>query len=132
MPELHPQLQADCHDLGRTDSGRLLLSRNASLHWLILVPDTQAPDLLDLPDDALGLALRDCRRISRWLKQACGYPKVNFGALGNLVPQLHLHMVGRRPNDPCWPQPVWGNLPAAGEWSAAEITAISEALTLDR
>jgi len=83
MPELHPQLQADCHDLGRIDSGRLLLSRNASLHWLILVPDTQAVDLLDLPDDALGLALQDCRRISQWLKQACGYPKVNFGALGN-------------------------------------------------
>jgi diadenosine tetraphosphate (Ap4A) HIT family hydrolase len=129
MPELHPQLQADCHDLGRINSGRLLLSRNASLHWLILVPDTQAVDLLDLPNDALGLALQDCRRISQWLKQACGYPKVNFGALGNLVPQLHLHVVGRRPDDPCWPQPVWGNLPAAAEWSAGEIAAMRSALT---
>ncbi|MCR9184268.1 MAG: HIT family protein [Halieaceae bacterium] len=129
MPELHPQLQADCHDLGGVASGRLLLSRNASLHWLIVVPDTEATDLLDMPGDALALVMQDCQRIGQWLKQVHAYPKVNFGALGNLVPQLHLHIVGRRPDDPCWPQPVWGNLPAAGAWSDTEISAIREALT---
>jgi diadenosine tetraphosphate (Ap4A) HIT family hydrolase len=125
--QLHPQLQADCHDLGRLASGRLLLSRNASLHWFILVPDTQAVDLLDLPADALKQAMLDCQQVSAWLKQARGYPKVNFGALGNVVPQLHLHIVGRRSNDACWPQPVWGNLPAGGHWPAKELTAVQEA-----
>ncbi len=130
-PELHPQLQADCHDLGALASGRLLLSRNASLHWLLLVPDTEAIDLLDMPDDALALVMRDCQRISQWLKQAHAYPKVNFGALGNLVPQLHLHIIGRRPDDPCWPQPVWGNLPVGAVWPEGEIAAIRKALIHD-
>ena len=45
----------------------------------------------------------------------------NFGAIGNLVPQLHLHVVGRRPGDACWPAPVWGNLPEGETWAPTRV-----------
>lgn len=128
MPELHPQLQGDCHQVATLESGLLLLSRNALLHWFILVPDTPEQDLLDLPADALGVVLADCQGVSRLLKGPLGYPKVNFAGLGNVVPQMHLHIIGRREGDACWPAPVWGRLPDGPEWSAAELEAIGSLL----
>ncbi len=129
MPQqLHPQLRADSHELGTMASGTLLLSRNASLHWFILVPHSEQPDLLDLPLAELQGAMTDCQALSRLLKNQFNYPKVNFAALGNVVPQLHLHIVGRRTDDPCWPQPVWGNLPAGPTWSEADLEHLRELL----
>ncbi len=125
---IHPQLVADCHLLGTTASGTLLLSRNASLHWFILVPDSDQQDLLDLSPPLLASVMADCQSLSSLLKTALHYPKVNFAGLGNVVPQMHLHIIGRRPQDACWPQPVWGNLAAAGpDWNA---TALGQLKTL--
>jgi diadenosine tetraphosphate (Ap4A) HIT family hydrolase len=125
---LHPQLLADSHLLGQLDSGHLLLSRNALLHWFILVPHTDLADLLDLPAAQLRQVLADCQRVSQLLKGPFAYPKVNFAGLGNVVPQMHLHILGRREGDACWPQPVWGNLPAGGQWSAEALAEISAVL----
>ena len=109
MPvSLHPRLVADCHVLGRSGSAWLLLSREAALHWFVLVPDTGCEDLLDLPAAEREALLQTAADLSAVLKTSLGYPKVNLGALGNVVPQLHLHVVGRHPGDYCWPQPVWG------------------------
>lgn len=119
--QIHPQLLADCHVLGHLDSGALLLSRNSSLHWFILVPETDLEDLLDLPAARLQRVIADCRGISQVLKSSLRYPKVNFAGLGNVVPQMHLHIVGRRPQDGCWPKPIWGQLPDADDWSAQAL-----------
>ncbi len=119
--QIHPQLLADCHMLGQLDSGTLLLSRNSSLHWFILVPETGLADLLDLPEAQLRRVIADCRGISQVLKTSLHYPKVNFAGLGNVVPQMHLHIVGRRPEDSCWPKPIWGQLPDAGDWPAEAL-----------
>ena len=121
MLDIHPQLLAECHYLGRLPATEVLLHRNASLPWFILVPDTELPDVLDLPREHLDGVLADCASISRFLKQVLGLPKVNFAGLGNVVPQMHLHIIGRREGDACWPQPVWGNLPAGGEYSEARL-----------
>ena len=128
MFKLHPQLLVDCHVLGRLPSGHLLLHRNASVTWFILVPETDAVDLLDLPQDQLSQTMADCRAISSYLKSKRNYPKVNFGALGNLVPQLHLHIIGRTPDDACWPQPVWGNLPEGPVYTEPEIETLRNQL----
>jgi diadenosine tetraphosphate (Ap4A) HIT family hydrolase len=125
---LHPRLRADCHVLGDLPSGLLLLHRNAALHWFLLVPDTDALDLLDLdaaPRDAL---LADAARIHRYLKDSLQYPRVNIGALGLVVPQLHLHVVGRRPDDPVWPAPVWGQLGGDAAYSAAAVARLAREL----
>ncbi len=107
---IHPQLEQDSHYLGALGSGSVLLHRNASLPWFILVPDTELEDVLDLPADLLARVMADCQQLSRFIKQELGFAKVNFAGLGNVVPQLHLHVIGRAVGDACWPQPVWGNL----------------------
>ena len=119
--EIHPQLLADCHHLGRMGSGELLLHRNASLPWFILVPDTELADVLDLPEQQRSAVLADSARVSAFLKEYLGCAKVNFAGLGNQVPQMHLHLVGRSPGDACWPQPVWGNLPEGGAYSEEQL-----------
>lgn len=114
---IHPQLEAECHLLGRFESSTLLLNRNASVPWFILVPDTELADVLDLPDSALAVVMRQCQLLSRFIKQELGLGKVNFAGLGNVVPQMHLHVIGRAETDACWPNPVWGHLQAETSYS---------------
>lgn len=104
------QLLADCHHLGRLPACDVLLNRNAVLPWFILVPETRLSDVLDLPEEHRQAVLIECAAISAFIKQVLGFDKVNFAGLGNVVPAMHLHIIGRHPDDPCWPQPVWGNL----------------------
>jgi len=115
--QIHHQLLNDCHCLGEMPSGMLLLMRNASLPWFILVPATEREDLLDLPADQRNQVLEDCARVSAFIKRQLGYDKVNFAGLGNVVPQMHLHIIGRSAGDACWPQPVWGRLPEAPDYA---------------
>ncbi len=106
--QLHPQLRADTHHLAKLPACHLLLHRNASLHWFVLVPETDSQDLFDLPPGQRAAVLGECEKVARMLKGELGYPKINFAAIGNLVPQLHIHLVGRRSDDACWPKPVRG------------------------
>lgn len=119
---IHPQLKQDCHLLGRFPVSTLLLHRNASLPWFILVPATELEDLLDLPERLLNEVTGECQQVSKFLKRELGYQKINFAALGNVVPQLHLHVIGRAPDDACWPQPVWGNLHAQSTYETAVVS----------
>jgi diadenosine tetraphosphate (Ap4A) HIT family hydrolase len=65
--------------------------------------------------------LADCVAVSGFIKNVLGYAKVNFAGLGNVVAQMHLHVIGRSSRDPCWPQPVWGNLAVVEEYSPAQL-----------
>jgi diadenosine tetraphosphate (Ap4A) HIT family hydrolase len=125
---IHPQLLADCHALGRFHQCCVLLHRNAALPWFILVPDTDAADILDLPQDQLQQVMLECQGVSRFLKQSLGFSKVNFAGLGNVVPQMHLHIIARSQDDPCWPQPVWGNLTATADYTADTLEQWSATL----
>jgi diadenosine tetraphosphate (Ap4A) HIT family hydrolase len=116
-PVIHPRLLDDCHCLGRLPHSALLLQRNAALPWFILVPRTELEDVLDLPGDLLLEVVTEAATIAAFIKRELGYDKVNFAGLGNVVPQMHLHVIGRRPGDACWPQPVWGNLPDGGSYA---------------
>jgi len=121
---LHPQLIEDCHRLGQMSFCHLLLHRNAVVPWFILVPETDVTDLLDLPAVFRSKALDDATRVSRFIKKELGWPKVNFAAIGNVVPQLHLHVIGRREGDPCWPAPVWGHLKETADYATEQIEEI--------
>ena len=126
--ELHPQLLLDCHRLGSFDLCYLLLHKNAALPWFILVPETDARDLLDLPEELRTAAMNEAAALSDFVKKVFHYPKTNFAAIGNVVPQLHLHVVGRKPGDPCWPAPVWGHLTDGPEYSAARLKEVASLL----
>jgi len=115
------QLLADCHHVGRLPASQVLLNRNAHLPWFILVPDTLLQDMLDLPDEHREAVLADCAAVSAYIKQVLGFDKVNFAGLGNVVPDMHLHIIGRHSKDPCWPQPVWGNLPESEPYQPEQV-----------
>lgn len=126
---IHHQLLADCHRLGRFDFCHVLLHKNALLAWFVLVPETDVADLLDLPDVQRTAAINEAALASQFLKQRLGYPKINFAAIGNVVAQLHLHVVGRKPGDACWPAPVWGHLPDGPAYGAQHLEEITSELS---
>ena len=106
---LDPRLAVDTVEVGDLDLCRVLLMDDARFPWLILVP--RRPDLVEITDlaGADAEALWQETRIAVGVMQALARPdKVNVGALGNVVAQLHVHVVGRFRSDPAWPGPVWG------------------------
>ncbi len=106
---LHRQLAADCHRLGDLPVSQLLLMDDSRYPWCILVPRHNGLEgLHDLPPAQRAGLLDEISRVSRAILELCGSERINVGALGNLVPQLHVHVVGRRVGDAAWPGPVWG------------------------
>ncbi|MFQ2109416.1 HIT domain-containing protein [Aeromonas rivipollensis] len=113
MFELHPRLQADTQILGDLPLCRVLLAKDSQYPWLILVP--RVPRLREihhlLPEQQQQLMQESCA-VATLMEEALGPDKINVAALGNLVPQLHLHHVARFSTDAAWPGPIWGAHPA--------------------
>ena len=107
--ELDPRLAADTHAVGDLPLCSVLMMDDARFPWLILVPRRPgASELTDL-DAADAAALTGEIRLAIGVVQALARPdKVNVAALGNVVAQLHVHVVARFRSDPAWPDPVWG------------------------
>jgi diadenosine tetraphosphate (Ap4A) HIT family hydrolase len=120
MPDtwtLHPQLEADTTAVGDLALSRLLAINHADYPWLILVPRRpNIVEIADLADVDLSLLTTEIAEVSRVLKTLTACDKINIGAIGNVVSQLHVHIVARWKTDPLWPKPVWGMGPVvAGE-----------------
>jgi diadenosine tetraphosphate (Ap4A) HIT family hydrolase len=106
---LHPQLQQDCIELGRFELCRLLLLNDTRYPWCILVPQRDGiREIHELSPDDQHRLLEESVRLGRFLSEEFEAHKLNVAALGNLVPQLHVHHIVRYRNDPTWPRPVWG------------------------
>lgn len=106
---LHPQLAADSLPVGDFPLSRLLLMNDALYPWCILVPRIAGARELHTLDDAHQLQLlRESVALSRAMEAAFKPHKMNVAALGNVVPQLHVHHIARYRGDPAWPAPVWG------------------------
>ena len=129
---LHPQLAADTFAVGDFPCGRLLLMNDAQYPWCILVPRIAGAKELHKLDDADQLqVLRESVALSRAMELLFKPHKMNLAALGNMVPQLHLHHIARYKGDPAWPAPVWGKHPAQAyelEKSAERIALLQQAL----
>ena len=110
--ELHSQLAADTVEVGRFSLCRLLLMNDASYPWFILVPQRPAiSEIYQLGDVDQRALLAESSLLGKALMSEFSGDKLNIAALGNMVPQLHLHHVVRYRDDPAWPAPVWGRLP---------------------
>ncbi len=111
--ELHAQLAADCRTIADAPLSRLLLLDDAQYPWFVLVPRRAGiREIYELAEaDQLQL-LRESVALGRALMRAYGGDKLNVAALGNMVPQLHLHHIVRYAGDAAWPAPVWGRHPA--------------------
>ncbi len=113
MVNIHPQLQKGCTHIGRFKLCNLLLVRDANYPWFILVPDREnISEIHQLKKSDQLQLMRESSELAVVLENAFTTDKINIAALGNLVPQLHLHHVVRRHNDAVWPAPVWGKVPA--------------------
>lgn len=110
---LHPRLAADTIVLGDFPLCRLLLMNDAQYPWFILVPRREgARELYLLDERDQQQLLKESALLSRAVMTAFRGDKLNVAALGNLVPQLHVHHVVRFATDAAWPRPVWGLHPA--------------------
>jgi diadenosine tetraphosphate (Ap4A) HIT family hydrolase len=108
---LHPQLHADTVPVCDLALSRVLTMNDANFPWLILVPRRAGvSEIFDLGTEQAVL-LNEVSLVSRVLKDATQCDKLNVAAIGNVVPQLHVHIVARRKDDALWPKPVWGAAP---------------------
>lgn len=107
---LDPRLEADTLPVGDLALSTVLLMNDARFPWLILVPRVPgASEITDLGDADATTMMAEIRTATRVMLALAKPDKVNVAALGNAVPQLHVHVVGRFRSDPAWPGPVWGH-----------------------
>lgn len=106
---IHPQLATDSHELFNWQSCHVRLHKNASLPWIIIVPNTDLIEFHDLSSSLQQEVTQLSQVFGNHFKQHCGAEKINFAAIGNVVQQLHIHVIGRHKNDPLWPNVIWGN-----------------------
>jgi len=124
---LHPRLAADTTFVDDWPLSRVLLTNDARYAWLVLVPRrADAVELHDLSPADRTLLMDEIARAGAGLKALTGAAKINTGALGNIVPQLHIHIVARKPGDPAWPGPVWGHSPAEPYTASARDERLAE------
>jgi diadenosine tetraphosphate (Ap4A) HIT family hydrolase len=129
---LDPRLRSDSLELAELELCSLRLMDDRRFPWLLLVP--KRPDLreiIDLPAFEQAQLLIEINRAAKALRQLTDAHKLNIAALGNVVPQLHVHVIARFPEDAAWPAPVWGHgsrEPYPPEAAAERIAALRLAL----
>lgn len=125
---LHPQLVRDTIELGDLALSRVLVIKDANYPWLLLVPRRPGiVEIIDLDEIEQAQLMVEIARVSRALKSVTQCDKLNVAALGNAVPQLHVHVIARRKTDKAWPKPVWGAVEPIGH-DAAELDRFVHAM----
>lgn len=112
MFELHPRLAQDSIIIGRFSLSLLLLSKDANYPWCILVPEREDVfEIHHLSEEEQIQLIRESCQLAEVMTSLFDAHKMNVAALGNVVRQLHVHHIARFPEDPAWPQPIWGKVP---------------------
>jgi diadenosine tetraphosphate (Ap4A) HIT family hydrolase len=123
--ELHKQLEADTIFICDLPLSRVLLMNNSNFPWLILVPRKSAlKELFDLGHD-YPIAMQEVRMVSEKMAQHTRADKMNIAALGNMVPQLHIHIIARFKDDSAWPNPVWNSGITPASYNAEETREVT-------
>jgi diadenosine tetraphosphate (Ap4A) HIT family hydrolase len=111
--QLHPQLEKDCIAIGKLQLSHLLLMNDSRFPWFILVPEIEGvTEIYQLSKQQQSLLIEESSVLAEKLNTHYKADKINIAAIGNLVPQLHLHHVVRYRSDKAWPAPVWGKFSA--------------------
>ena len=110
--ELHPQLAADTIQVRDEGDLLLLMMNDQQYPWFIVVPKQEnVTEWHDMPKQTQVRIHLYCVELGQAIAKAFGSTKINTAALGNMVSQLHVHVIGRQQQDPAWPKPVWGLTP---------------------
>lgn len=108
--ELHPRLAADSMWVCELSLSQVRLSNNAAFPWIILIPkQANMVEIIDLSLNDQNQLLQEIRLASYVMRKLFQPTKLNIANLGNLVAQLHIHVIARFSTDPAWPNPVWNN-----------------------
>ncbi|MEE4461316.1 HIT domain-containing protein [Azotobacter chroococcum] len=130
MFALDSRLQQDTLPIGDFPLCRLLLMKDARYPWFVLVPRREeVVELFQLDAEDQRTFWQETSELAETLKDTFGADKMNVAALGNVVSQLHMHVIVRRRDDEAWPAPVWGKHPAL-PYTDAQIAAIRDKLRL--
>ena len=125
---LHSQLKKDTIDIGDLPLSKVLVIKDGHYPWLLLVPRRpEASEIIDLDEVEQAQLMTEISRVARALKDITKCDKLNIAALGNVVPQLHVHIIARRSSDVAWPRPVWGVMPPLAH-DAEEVQTFISAL----
>ena len=107
---LNPVLAKDCIEITNLHLSKMLLMNDRRYPWLILVPRRAAiTEIHHLPTKDQRSLFNEITEAAEFLEKEFQATKINIGAIGNIVPQLHVHLVGRKSDDAAWPNPVWGH-----------------------
>lgn len=130
MFALDPRLQQDTLPIGDFPLCRLLLSNDSNYPWFILVPRREAiSEIFQLNVADQQLLWQETTTLAQWLKESFDADKMNVATLGNVVSQLHMHVIVRKRDDAAWPAPVWGKNPTT-PYTAEQVAAIRERVRL--
>lgn len=110
MFKLHKTLEADLVYLGDFDLTQVFLLPDSDNPWIVLVPRKEdITEIHQLSTEDQSLLIKEISYVSKKLETLYEPDKLNIGALGNMVPQLHIHIICRFTNDKAWPGAIWGN-----------------------
>ncbi|MBU2969217.1 HIT domain-containing protein [Pseudoalteromonas sp. C2R02] len=113
MFELAPELKRDCIELADWPLCKVLLLNDSQYPWFILVPrQNDLKEIIDLSEQDQIVFIKESAILSKLIQEVFAPDKLNVAAIGNMVPQLHIHHIARFKNDVAWPAPVWGKFPA--------------------
>jgi len=126
--KLNKQLANDTHQLFDQEKFLILLHKNATIPWLIIVPKTEVTEVFELSDAMQKSLNQRIKIIAQHLKDKFHTDKINVAAIGNVVSQLHIHVIGRKTEDACWPNVVWGRDYKRVEYIQEQITEIKKRL----
>ncbi len=124
---LDPRLDNDCITLGKFGTSTLLLFNNSLLPWFILVPPTTVDEVFKLSPQQQQALFDESNQLGQFISTTFNTDKINTAAIGNIVRQLHIHVVGRYVDDFCWPNVVWGN-PEKQAYTNNEVQTIVDQL----
>ena len=111
--QLHPRLKQDCIAIGRFELCRLLMMNDSQYPWFILVPErADLQEIYQLSKAERELLAEESSYLAENLAALYKADKMNIAAIGNMVPQLHIHHIVRYQTDKAWPAPVWGKFAA--------------------
>ncbi len=107
--KLNKTLEKDTYLIKETDKYLLLLNKNSLVTWLILVPKTNETQLFECSQEFKIDILKAIDLYANKLNNKLNPDKINVATIGNIVSQLHIHIIARFTDDYAWPSPVWGN-----------------------
>ena len=120
--QLHPRLQQDCIRIGRFELCQLLMMDDSQYPWFILVPEkNEIKEIYQLSKSERFTLSEESNYLAENLAALFKADKINIAAIGNLVPQLHIHHIVRYHEDKAWPAPVWGKYTAI-PYTAEQMT----------